>query len=52
MSTQNTQVGPYARYIGRVGALAGKGSYTEIDLMRAIKHAIDPANLMNPGRIL
>jgi len=32
--------------------LAHYRTSTEIDLMRAIKHAIDPANLMNPGRIL
>jgi FAD/FMN-containing dehydrogenase len=27
-------------------------SAVEIDLMRAVKAAIDPANLMNPGKVL
>ena len=40
--------------IGRLkrAELAHYRSQTEIDLMRAIKGAIDPGNLMNPGRIL
>lgn len=40
--------------IGRlkVDALARMKSETELELMRAVKRAFDPKNLMNPGKVL
>jgi FAD/FMN-containing dehydrogenase len=40
--------------LGRVKAAAGASykSDVEVDLMRAIKRALDPDNLMNPGVLL
>jgi FAD/FMN-containing dehydrogenase len=32
--------------------LAQRKSHVAVDLMRAIKHALDPLGLMNPGRML
>jgi FAD/FMN-containing dehydrogenase len=36
----------------KVDELAHYRSKIELDTMRAIKRALDPQNLMNPGKIL
>jgi FAD/FMN-containing dehydrogenase len=37
--------------IGKIGALAREHG-DSLGLMRAIKHALDPAGIMNPGKII
>jgi FAD/FMN-containing dehydrogenase len=52
-----------ARYAGSISAEHGIGqlkidelaryrSRVELDIMRAIKRALDPRNLMNPGKVI
>ena len=50
LEMDGTCTGEHGVGIGKRNALAkehGKG----VDLMRAIKHALDPQNLMNPGKV-
>lgn len=36
----------------KVGLLERYKSQVELDLMRRIKHALDPKNLLNPGKVV
>jgi FAD/FMN-containing dehydrogenase len=42
------------RFGGDTGAADGgdKGAVAEIELMRRVKRALDPANVMNPGKLV
>jgi D-lactate dehydrogenase (cytochrome) len=36
----------------KLGEMVHYKDAVEIDLMRRIKHALDPANVMNPGKVV
>ena len=50
LAMDGTCTGEHGVGIGKRNALE-KEHGEAIDLMRAIKHALDPLNLMNPGKI-
>jgi len=47
-----TCTGEHGVGIGKQGYMTLEHGATAIELMRAIKHAIDPDNILNPGKIL
>ncbi len=47
-----TCTGEHGVGYGKMGALAGEYAPAALDLMRTIKRALDPANLLNPGKIV